>query len=214
MRKPGTIHPVSPLGTVVKSSASALPSWWDLAYRCGAPWDSEIPPKELVELVERGTIPLGNVLDIGCGTGTSVIYLAQKGFETTGLDISSVAVGKAAAKAGQLSLGCSFRVLDFTDTEAVSRSFSTFDVVLDVGCFHSLSMRNRDRYVGSLSLVTHPGSLYLLWCFLQGSRWSCGPPGVEAEEAERRLSNQFSTIEKRRVDTSFRDMLFYMMRKR
>lgn len=188
-----------------------MPNWWDLAYRSGPPWDSALPADELVELVEGGRIKTGKALDIGCGTGTNVLYLAEKGFDASGVDISKVAVKKAVAKARKRDLRCNFYILDFTKTQAVSKTISTFDIVLDAGCFHSLSSQDRDSYADSLELVSHPHSLYLLWCFLRGSRWSYGPPGVEEQEVDRRLSHSFRIIERRRLSTSFRDMLFYVM---
>ena len=166
-----------------------------------------------MELVEGGHLKPGRALDIGCGTGTSVTYLASKGFDAYGLDISKVAISRALANARRIGAKCNLRVIDFLDTEAVSKLSGTFDVVLDLGCFHSLSPQDRDRYRGSLSLVSQPGSRYLLWCFLRGSRWSYGPPGVDEDEVERTLSKQFHVIEKRRVNNSFRKMLFYIMQR-
>ena len=190
---------------------SALPNWWDLAYRSGAPWDSGVPADELVELVQAGHVRVGRVLDIGCGTGTNALYLAEKGFDVSGVDISKVAIRRATAKARERNLKCGFYVLNFLDTAAVSGIFATFDVVLDLGCFHSLSAQDRLRYRESLKVVSRPGTVYLLWCFLRGSRCSYGPPGVNEDEAERTLSNEFRVVEKRRLDTSFREMLFYIM---
>ena len=187
--------------------------WWDLAYRSGAPWDFGSPPDELVELVEGGYLKPSRALDIGCGTGSSVTYLASKGFDAHGLDISKVAIGRALVKARDLGVKCGFRVMDFLDGEAVSRFSMVFDVVLDLGCFHSLSAQERLKYEESLGRVSKRGSLYLLWCFLRGSRWSYGPPGVDQDEAESTLSKRFRVIEKRKLDMSFRDMLFYIMQR-
>jgi cyclopropane fatty-acyl-phospholipid synthase-like methyltransferase len=168
----------------------------------------------LVELVEGGRVSACRALDIGCGTGSNVVYLAGKGFDASGVDISRVAIGKATAKARHRGVSCSFHVLDFAKTQQVSKFSSTFDLLLDAGCFHSLPPHDRDKYVDSLKLVSHPSSLYLLWCFLRGSRWSYGPPGVDEDEAEGRLSKEFSVIEKRELDTSFRGMLFYFMKRK
>lgn len=165
-----------------------------------------------MELVEAGRVKACRALDIGCGTGSNAVYLAEKGFDASGIDISKVAIRKATAKARERGITCKFRVLDFTETQTV-KSLSTFDLLLDVGCFHSLSPQGRDGYVNSLKFVSTTGSLYLLWCFLRGSRWSYGPPGVDEDEVERKLSDQFTIAEKRRLDTSFRDMLFYVMRR-
>jgi SAM-dependent methyltransferase len=191
-----------------------LPSWWDLAYCSGPPWDSDLPADELVEFVEGGRIRFCRALDIGCGTGSNVLYLAGKGFDASGVDISRVAIRKATAKARERGFRCSFHVLDFTNTQKLLKSFSTFDLLLDSGCFHSLSPHERDRYANSLKLVSHSSSLYLLWCFLRGSRWSYGPPGVNEDEVEGRLSKEFRVIEKRKLDSSFREMLFYIMKRK
>jgi len=166
-----------------------------------------------VQLVDGGYLKPSRVLDIGCGTGTSVVYLASKGFDAYGLDISKVAIRKAVAKARDLGVKCDFRVMNFLDTEMVSKASITCDIVMDIGCFHSLSARDRLRYKESLNLVSRPGSAYLLWCFLRGRSWTYGPPGVDQDEVERTLFKWFRVIEKRRVSTSFRETLFYVMRR-
>lgn len=69
---------------------------YDLMYRIGAPWDG--PPRpELVTLVERGVLTPANLapgraIDLGCGTGANILYLAQHGFESTGIDFSPIAL--------------------------------------------------------------------------------------------------------------------------
>ena len=166
-----------------------------------------------MELVKTGFLKPGRSLDVGCGTGTNATYLARNGFEAHGLDISKVAIRKAIAKARDLGVRCDFRVMDFLNIEAISKLPITFDVILDLGCFHSLSNQERLKYRESLGYVSKRGTIYLLWCFLRGSRWSFGPPGVDEDEAEKILSRQFQLIEKRRLDTEFREMLFYIMRR-
>ncbi|MGC5628843.1 class I SAM-dependent methyltransferase [Georgenia sp. Z1344] len=49
-------------------------------------------------------LPRGNALDLGCGEGADAIWLARQGWRTTGVDISSVAVGRARAAASELGL--------------------------------------------------------------------------------------------------------------
>ena len=68
-------------------------SLWDLRYLFRRPpWDTGRPPQELVEFIESKKLRPCSVLDIGCGTGTSVCYLAARGFDATGVDISRVAI--------------------------------------------------------------------------------------------------------------------------
>ncbi len=63
-------------------------SFW-LAYRRGfTPWDTGISPPELVAVVEGDqALPPGKALDLGCGTGTNSIYLAQHGWDVSGVDL-------------------------------------------------------------------------------------------------------------------------------
>ena len=57
------------------------------------------PPGYLVELLESGTLKPSKALDIGCGTGYYSLYLASKGFDVTGVDLSPSAIAIARDKA-------------------------------------------------------------------------------------------------------------------
>jgi cyclopropane fatty-acyl-phospholipid synthase-like methyltransferase len=189
-----------------------MPSFWDVAYLVGAPWDTGEPPGELTELIDKGKLEPGRVLDIGCGTGTSVVFLASRGFEASGLDISRVAIRKAKSKAARHDVSCRFYRLDFTDPkELASAGLPPFDLLIDNGCYHSLSPNDRGRYASSLLHVSRFGTVYLLWGFLRSSRPGFGPPGIEYNEVEDSFSKYFRVREKHELETSFRNMLFYLM---
>jgi SAM-dependent methyltransferase len=114
-------------------------SWWDLAYISGfTPWDTGSPPSELVSLLEQGLLKPCRALDVGCGTGGLVVYLAKKGFDVTGVDISAVAIRKARARAIREGVKANLIKMDFTDVGR-ARLLGRFDLVTDVGCYHSLS---------------------------------------------------------------------------
>jgi hypothetical protein len=51
---------------------------FDLQYRLGRPiWDTP-PPEQLREAIEgEHRLPPGHALDVVCGTGTNVVYLAN-----------------------------------------------------------------------------------------------------------------------------------------
>lgn len=182
-------------------------SFWDFAYLTGlTPWDRDEPPQELVEYVEKGVIRLCRALDIGCGTGTSTIYLAMKGFEAHGLDVSSVAISRARRKARSKNVLCTFHNIDFTDTEKV-RVLGIFDLAIDVGCYHSMpSPTDRAKYLQSLNAILRKDGTYLLWGFKRGNRCSFGPPGIEEREIESVFGGSYDVLEKRLVDTSFRPL--------
>ena len=61
-------------------------------FRRRTPWDTNITPPEVVQCIENEKFPPGRALDLGCGTGTNAIYLAQHGFETVGIDFVPVSI--------------------------------------------------------------------------------------------------------------------------
>ncbi|RIR86329.1 class I SAM-dependent methyltransferase [Mycobacteroides abscessus] len=62
------------------------------------PWDSKDAKPRIKELALLGAIR-GDVLDIGCGLGDNAIYLAQQGFNVTGLDFAPSAIEQAKVRA-------------------------------------------------------------------------------------------------------------------
>ena len=69
---------------------------WNDCYRDGnLPWDTARPSSELQRVLTQHAIQPCRALDIGCGTGSSSIWLAHQGFEVTGLDAAALAVEQA-----------------------------------------------------------------------------------------------------------------------
>ena len=65
---------------------------------------------EFLALVPKG----GKILDVGCGTGKDTGYMASKGFEIIGVDLSEGMLAKAKAKYPDLDLRLEdMRKLDF-----------------------------------------------------------------------------------------------------
>src|ERR1700730_17648635 len=90
--------------------------FFEFAYRFGAtPWDHTTPPPELVEVIdgERRISP-GRALDLGCGTGNSSIYMAERGWTVTGIDFARPAIERARRKAGARHLVIDLRRGDVT----------------------------------------------------------------------------------------------------
>ena len=72
---------------------------WNESYASGQlPWDTGQPEPLLVQFVTSGAVAPGPTLEIGAGTGTNAIWMAERGFDVLGVDISPLAVEIAHAK--------------------------------------------------------------------------------------------------------------------
>jgi len=145
--------------------------FFEFQYRFGTPrWDSNRTPPEVVAFVEKTwavsktaqTLP--RALDLGCGTGTHAIFLAQHGFQVVGVDFSARAIAVARAKARRANLALDFRVADATRLAALDLA-APFDFVLDIGCLHALAVAARARYVAQIAQLTRPGGRMMLYAF-------------------------------------------------
>jgi len=59
---------------------------FNLWYFRRPPWDRGISPPELFDFISKH--PAGRAIDLGCGTATNVITLAQNGWQVTGIDFA------------------------------------------------------------------------------------------------------------------------------
>lgn len=127
------------------------------------PWDTNITPPELVELVETERLAPGRALDLGCGTGTNSVYLARHGFQVIGVDFVGRAVQMARDRAARANVTVEFRRADVLAPGPIADG--SIDLLLDIGCFHILDAAGRARYVANARRWTHPNSLVLLYAF-------------------------------------------------
>lgn len=110
---------------------------------------------------------------MGCGTGTNVITLAQHGWQVTGVDFVKRAIWEADRKARLAGVQADLFVDDVTKLEKVQ---GVFDLILDIGCFHSLKSLDQKAYYQNLIRLTKPGSYYLMYGFFRES--TGGRPGM------------------------------------
>ena len=136
---------------------------WDRIYRRypleALPWELGRPRKVLVELVEKGVIKKGKALDICCGAGTNAIYLAKKGFQVTGMDISPKAIEIAKEKVRKANSKIQFRVQNFLNLPFKDEEF---DFVFDMGCFHHVKVKDRSTFINGVHRVLKKGASYFM----------------------------------------------------
>jgi SAM-dependent methyltransferase len=151
-----------------------------LAYRTRrTPWDTGVTPPEVVELIEGpDALPTGGALDLGCGTGTNVAYLARHGWHATGVEADHQAVEVAERR----MLGeTNARVLrgDVTRLDELALD-EAFDLALDIGCFHSIAPTRREAYARGVAERTNVGATLFVFAFALTTRPVRFAPGTRA----------------------------------
>ena len=112
---------------------------YSLIYRFGKPrWNTNITPPEVIETIGELT-EIGTALDLGCGTGTNVIYMAQHGWQAIGVDFVGLAVNKARNKAEKYGSSQIHPFLSRKRDPADELKLPTCQFALDMGCFHGQS---------------------------------------------------------------------------
>ncbi|MBI5499665.1 MAG: class I SAM-dependent methyltransferase [Deltaproteobacteria bacterium] len=151
---------------------------FDEAYRGEPPWDIGGAQPVVRELEKWGRIG-PTVLDVGCGTGENVLYLAERGYEAWGIDLAPRAIHKARSKAVERKLDAVFLEGDALELARLGRRF---DTVLDCGMFHTLEDVERRRFAESLDAAVRPGGSYYLLCFSEEEPGMAGPRRVTQQE--------------------------------
>jgi 2-polyprenyl-3-methyl-5-hydroxy-6-metoxy-1,4-benzoquinol methylase len=127
------------------------------------PWNIEFPPDALVELANSGKVKPCNAIDLGCGAGNYAIYLANLGFNMTGVDVSPTAVRIARENAKKKGIRCNFLVADVLgDLDEIEQ---TYDFAYDWELLHHIFPEKRRRYIENVSKILNPEGQYLSVCF-------------------------------------------------
>ena len=100
-------------------------SVWDERYAGDELVWSAVPNRFLVAEVE--TMPPGRALDLACGEGRNAVWLAERGWDVTGVDFSNVGLGKARRLAEARGVSAQWELADVT---AYAPTPESFDLVI------------------------------------------------------------------------------------
>jgi cyclopropane fatty-acyl-phospholipid synthase-like methyltransferase len=153
---------------------------FDELYRGVPPWEIGRPQDAVVELADLEQFR-GHVLDVGCGCGENALFLAQRGYDVVGIDVSSRAIEQAQEKAQLYRRMPRFLVADALQLERLN---GTFDTVLDCGFLHLLTDEARPLYLRGLGQVMPPGALLHVICFSDDEPEWGGPRRLSRTELE------------------------------
>lgn len=157
-------------------------------YRLGfTPWDTGEVAAELQALVEGpDRLPPGRALDIGCGTGTQSVYLADNGWRVTGVDAVEQPVRRARDRAAAAGVSVEWIKADVALLAELGLA-PGFTLFFDRGCYHGLNDGQRSAYAAAVTDLAAPGATLLLMAFAR-NRVPLGPAGADGSEIRDRFA--------------------------
>jgi ubiquinone/menaquinone biosynthesis C-methylase UbiE len=137
---------------------------------------------------------VARVLDLGCGAGRHVVFFAESGCNTAGIDLSDTAVEAARHRIRQSGLAADLRAGSAT---SLPWPDSSFDAVVSCGVLDHMPPADCTAAVGEVFRVLRPGGLFYLdlvakeeYSFGQGRR--VAPDTFEIDEGrEKGLVQRF-----------------------
>jgi cyclopropane fatty-acyl-phospholipid synthase-like methyltransferase len=131
---------------------------WDARYAESDRMWSGRPNQRLVE--EVADLTPGRVLDVGCGEGADAVWLAERGWRVTALDVSEVALERVRDHAEQAGVADRVELLHH-DVLGEGTVPGSYDLV-SVHFFQPLPSQFGELYRGLAGLVDPGGSLLVV----------------------------------------------------
>ncbi|MGP9537242.1 class I SAM-dependent methyltransferase [Brachybacterium sp. AOP43-C2-M15] len=131
-----TAHRHAPHPSVPSEHLSSAEHWEQRYAEADAMWSGKVNATLAAVLADLAP---GDAIDLGCGEGGDVLWLAEQGWRAHGLDISATAVGRAREEASARGLdGACFEAADLEvwqpvpdSADLVTASFFQSDVALE-----------------------------------------------------------------------------------
>ena len=134
-------------------------AYWESRYHSHAAHGERGPNAHLV--AETDGLPTGRALDAGCGEGGNAVWLAERGWQVSAVDVSATALRRAREHGVQRGAGVAARIewiqTDLTDWEPTP---SRFDLVTAL-YVHPPASR-RDLYHRLAAAVAPGGTLLIV----------------------------------------------------
>lgn len=164
--------------------------WFEQLYaeaaagKIGMPWPRTEPHPVLLEWADRpGNGPAGRAVVVGTGLGADAAFLASRGWETTGFDLSESAI----AEARRRFPGVDLRIADLTDLP--DDLVGAFDLVVEIFTIQAVEAGIRPELMAGVRRLLAPGGRLVAVQFraVEGQPLEQGPPFPQTREAMERL---------------------------
>lgn len=156
--------------------------FWDGFYGARQVWSGS-PNPLLVREVEH--LEPGSSVDLGCGEGADVVWLAGLGWHALGIDVAPTALARAAGHAAAAGVADRTR---WQATDLTTWRPERTDDLVTVQYLHSPVALDRRRILRTAVAATAPGGTLLVLSHAAMPRWHDHGPGLPTlEDVERDL---------------------------
>lgn len=163
---------------------------WDDRYRLSMEHVHGSEPNRLLKEV-ASDLETGTALDLGCGQGRNALWLASRGLEVTGLDLSPVAVAQANERAIKSGLNARFETVNLVEWDPEGR---TWDLVL-LAYLHLPADARRVVHTAAAAAVAPGGRLVAIAHHLDNlNSGTGGPSNPEWLFTEAQLAEDFAAL--------------------
>lgn len=170
------------------TTAAALAEQWDARYREAPDLWTQEPNRALAQFA-AGLQP-GRALDIGAGDGRNAIWLAAHGWSVTAVDVSAVALGRAAQRARERAATLECVVADWREHPFGEAAFE-----LVVVSFMHPEPRDRAALFHRAARALVPGGHLFTVGVVLADHGRRGPPDAERLYTQQRLRDALRGLE-------------------
>ncbi|MFC7376107.1 class I SAM-dependent methyltransferase [Brachybacterium sp. GCM10030268] len=148
---------------------------WEQRYAGAEPvWSGRVNPTLAAAVAG---LPPGRSVDLGCGEGGDVLWLAQQGWQALGLDLAPTAVARAREAASARELGPGSARFEQCDLSAWEPDEASYDLVT-ASFFHSRVALDRTRILRRAARALAPEGLLVVVSH------AAPPPWAQAHDHE------------------------------
>jgi len=154
-------------------------------------------------VVETSDLAPGRALDLACGEGQNAVWLAERGWEVTGVDFADVAIGKAQERAARDGIAAEFTVADLLEYEPEA---SAFDLVLLL-YFHLPLDELRVVLTRAAAALAPGGTLLVIGHDRTNIEHGAGGPSdPEIQYTPDEIADELTGLEVQKAERVFRDV--------
>lgn len=199
---------------------------WEQRYdEAVLPWDSGITPPEVEDFWQSDLLPVAQrsgkfAVDLGCGTGTNVAYLANLGLSAVGIEVAANGLVMAQRRLHQRYGDDLLSRIHLIQASVTALPLHKIDPIymLDIGCFHTVHPTLRAAYAQGVCTLLAAGGYYHLygfdWMAARANDPTKTPRGFREDEIEELFAPMLEVVEIQRATANPHPCRWYLLRKK